>query len=309
LAGIRRFPRVLPHFPVTALLQYGRDAWRTQPAEPTARETSGGAVVSADPRVAHTTTVWLRRLRAVEVPALRLVCFPHAGGTAVFYRRWRDELPPGIELYAVQYPGRLDRIAEPCIDDMDTMADAVTAAVTPLLDRPLALFGHSLGSVVAYEVARRLGERRLGLPVRLFVSGRAAPDRARPGNKHLASDDILWDELRRLNGTRPEVFNDRALRDAFLPALRSDYRLVEGYKPRPGPPLSCPLSVLLGDRDVECTVAQAQSWGALTRADFTVRVFTGDHFYLSGQEPAVVGEVIRQLGGAVPRPDHGWTGP
>jgi pyochelin biosynthesis protein PchC len=254
------------------------------------------------------TDTWLRRLRPAGEPWVRLVCLPHAGGTASFYRPWRAVLPADVELYAVQYPGRLDRIGDSCVDDMDTMADAVAAAVAPLLDRPVALFGHSLGAVIGYEVARRLQDRAAGAPVRLFASGRAAPDRPRPGTKHLESDEVLWDEVRRLNGTKTEVLADPALRQAFLPALRSDYRLVERYRPRPGPPLLCPVTVLLGDTDGEVDVAQAHLWSALTRAEFTVRVFPGDHFYLVGQVPALVEEILLRLAGQPPR-HPGWAGP
>lgn len=252
---------------------------------------------------------WLHRLRPVATPRVRLVCLPHAGGSAAFYRPWRERLPADVELDAVQYPGRLDRITEPCVDDMDTLADAVTEAVEPLSDRPVALFGHSLGAALGYEVTRRLERRDRG-PVRLFASGRPAPDRPLPGDKHLADDDVLWHETCRLNGTRPEVVADPALRAAFLPALRSDYRLIETYRPRPGPPLRCPITVLVGDRDGEVDVAQARRWSALTRAGADVRVFPGDHFYLVEQLPRVVEEVLARLSGVAPDRDDrpAWIG-
>jgi pyochelin biosynthesis protein PchC len=250
----------------------------------------------------RTTGDWLRRLRPVADPWIRLVCFPHAGGTAAFYRSWRDVVPPDVELYAVQYPGRLDRIAEPCIEDMDAMADAVTSALAPLLDRPLVLFGHSLGAVIAFETARCLQARWPGTPTRLVVSGRPAPDRPRPGVLHLAPDAVLWNELSRLNGTRPEVLAIPALREMFLPALRSDYRLVELYRPRSHPVLRCPLTVLLGDCDDEVDPDQARLWAPFTRAGFSMRVFPGDHFYLIGREPELVDEILRCLAGdALPR--------
>lgn len=254
---------------------------------------------------AGVTATWLRRLRPVDEPWIRLVCLPHAGGTASFYRSWRTALPAGVELFAVQYPGRLDRIGESCVDDMDAVADALVAAVEPLQDRPLALFGHSLGAVIGYEVARRLQQRHQRPPVGLFASGRAAPDRPRPGTKHLASDAQLWGEIARLNGTSPEVLADPQLRRVFLPALRSDYRLVERYQPRPGPPLDCPITVLLGDADADVDLAEARLWGGLTRAGFTVRVFSGDHFYLVGQVDAVVAQILSQL----PPGNLEWAGP
>jgi pyochelin biosynthetic protein PchC len=258
---------------------------------------------------ASATALWLRRLGPVTEPWARLVCFPHAGGTAAFYRPWHEYLPPDVELFSVQYPGRLDRIGEPCIDDMDLMAASVAGAVSPLMDRPMALFGHSLGAVIAYEVARRLAARRPEMLAGLFVSGRPAPDRQRLGAKHLAADDILWGELGRLGGTRPEVLTDSELRRAFLPALRSDYRLAEQYRPRPGTPLNCPVTVLLGDRDSEVDLAEAKPWASVTRGSFTLLAFPGEHFYLAGREPEVIREIVRGLaeGMRAGRPD--WAGP
>ena len=257
----------------------------------------------------HASAVWLRRLAPAPQPWVRLVCFPHAGGTAAFFRSWHDVLPADIELYAVQYPGRLDRVTDPCVRDMDLVAGPVAAAIRSLSDRPLALFGHSLGAVIAYEVTRRLPARPRPAVARLFVSGRPAPDRQRSGTKHLASDEALWAELARLGGTAPDVLADGEIRRAFLPALRSDYCLSETYRPRPGPPLECPVTVLLGDRDPEVDLAEAASWANFTRAELSVRTFPGEHFYLTACLPEVVREIHNQLTESLPARSPDWAGP
>ncbi|WP_093799782.1 thioesterase II family protein [Streptomyces sp. Wb2n-11] len=145
---------------------------------------------------------WFRRHRRAGAARARLVCFPHAGGTATLFHHWPGRIPGDVELLAVQYPGRQERFAEPCIEDMTEPADRITGALEPVLagprPLPLVLFGHSLGSAVAYEVARRLDERHGIVADRVIVSGRGAPHLERGGKLHLLDDDRLIASARRL---------------------------------------------------------------------------------------------------------------
>ncbi|HEU4421790.1 MAG TPA: alpha/beta fold hydrolase [Pilimelia sp.] len=238
---------------------------------------------------------WLRRYKPRPDPRLRLVCFPYASGNATFYRPWAALLPEHVELVAVQYPGRLDRIGEPVVQDMAAMVDAIVGLLPGVLDRPVALFGHSMGAAVAFEVARCLQERYDTRIARLFLSGRPAPAHHRNGVKHLDSDDVLWLELHRLGGTSPEALAHPELRAAVMPSLRGDYRLIETYRPAPGGVLACPITALVGDRDPELTVAQARDWRRHTSGGFTLRVFPGDHFYLRPHRDEVIREVVSRL--------------
>jgi pyochelin biosynthetic protein PchC len=204
-------------------------------------------------------------------------------------------LPADVELASVQYPGRLDRIAEACIDDMDRLADLVTEALTSLPDRPIALFGHSLGATIAYEVARRIETRPGEGVARLFVSGRPPPHRQRATAKHLSHDDLLWQELSRLGGTESYLLGHREVRSIFIPTLRSDYRLAETYLPREGPPLRAPITAFLADRDPEVGVEEARAWGELTLGGFELRVFPGDHFYVIPCRDELIREILRRL--------------
>lgn len=250
-------------------------------------------------RPARADSPWIRRWSGGPAPRFTLICLPHAGGSAGFYRPWAALTPPEVELLAVQYPGREERIGDPEAADMSELTAAVADAVAPLLDRPYALFGHSMGSAVAWELAHELHHRELPGPRRLFASGRAAPGTAKTGQLHRQNDDTLSAELARLGGTSQEVLADPGLRSLVLTAVRHDYRIIETYRPPDREPLSCPLHVLTGNRDPELGEERcrdrAGGWADLTTARTEVRVLPGDHFYLTPRRREVVATVLRRL--------------
>ncbi|GAA5703089.1 thioesterase [Streptomyces avermitilis] len=242
---------------------------------------------------------WLRRYpaRSGGRPRLRLVCFPHAGGNAQLYHGWPARLPSDLELLAVCYPGRQERLAEPCVTDMATLADAVTDALLPHLDVPLALFGHSMGSTVAYETALRLRARHGVVPRRLMVSARSAPHRARPSGLYLRTDDELVAGVRRLGDLGSQAYDIPELRELLLPALRADYRLIESYRPATPPePVASPVTAYLGRSDPGCDRDSVLAWSELSSAgDFALRTYPGDHFYLAQREAELVADVSKDL--------------
>ncbi|NEB15905.1 thioesterase [Streptomyces coelicoflavus] len=251
------------------------------------------------PRAARADSPWIRRWSGGSAPRYTLVCLPHAGGTAGFYRSWAALTPPEVELLAIQYPGREDRFEDPEAADMRELVSAVADALGPLLDRPYALFGHSMGSAVAWELAHELTGRGVPGPRRLFASGRAAPGTAVTGDLHRQNDATLSAELARLGGTDREVLDDPGLRSLVLRAVRHDYRIIETHRPADRPPLSCPLHVLTGSADPELgeerSRDRAGGWADLTTARTEVRVFPGDHFYLTPRRREVVAAVLRRL--------------
>lgn len=240
------------------------------------------------------TTSWVRRFRPKPDAATRLVCFPHAGGSASYYLPVARGVPASVDVLAIQYPGRQDRRHEPGIDDIERLADLVTAELADWRDRPLALFGHSMGAMVGYEVARRL-ERDGTTPAALIASGRRAPSRHRETSVHRLDDHGLRAELARLSGTGSELLDDVDMLNMILPATRCDYRAVESYRHRPGPPLRSPVLALVGDQDTEVTVAEAEAWREHTTGAFELRVFPGGHFYLNEHAATVLELITRQL--------------
>ncbi|MGP3976068.1 thioesterase II family protein [Streptomyces sp. 8N114] len=238
---------------------------------------------------------WLRRLASAPGARARLICFPHAGGSASFFFPLRRSLPDTVEAYAVQYPGRQDRLGEPCLSSIDELADAVCEVLREEPGTPLVLFGHSMGAILAFEVARRRERSGAGSPLGLIVSGRRAPSLTRTETVHQLDDAGLIDEIRRLSGTDDALLDDPDMREMILPALRADYRAIETYRKSPGPPLGCPLSVFVGDEDPRASPAEAEAWRDHTSGDVTFHVFSGGHFYLSDRPQEFADTLAHEL--------------
>lgn len=241
---------------------------------------------------------WLRCAVSRPGAAVRLVCFPHAGGSAGFFAAWSRLAAPGIEVHTVQYPGREDRIIEAPEPDMACLAGCAAAALDGSDDRPLALFGHSMGAAVAYEVARLLDRE----PVHLFASGRHSPGEVVPGGVHLRDDAGLVADLARLGGTGAGLLAMPEVLEVVLPAVRNDYRLIETYHELPGRRLGCPVTALIGTEDPEVDAGQARRWAAHTTGPFDLVELPGAHFYLDARRTEVLDVVEAALHGVPTRP-------
>jgi pyochelin biosynthetic protein PchC len=240
------------------------------------------------------TGLWIRRFHPAERARARLICLPHAGGSATFYFPLSQTMPETVEVLAVQYPGRQDRRHEPAIDDVRHLADIIAQELLPWTDLPVALFGHSLGATIAFEVALRL-ERAGVVPAALFASGRRAPSRHREERVHQGDDRSLIAQLKKMDGTSAKVFGDDGMIQMILPVLRSDYRAAETYRYRPGPSLNCPIYGLTGDRDELATVDEVRSWADHTEAGFELKVYSGGHFFLTTHAAAIRHLIIDRL--------------
>lgn len=238
---------------------------------------------------------WLRHYHSPPPARIRLVCLPHAGGGATGYRSWAPLLPDAVELVAIQYPGREDRFTDPLVDDMAELTAAIAGALDTLPPRPYALFGHSMGSAVAYELAHRARAAGRPEPLRLLVSGRKAPEEATGGSVHRGDDDALYAELVRLGGTSAEVLADPELRRLVLTYVRNDYRLIERYRPPRRGSLACPVTVFAGRDDTEFDLTRASGWARVTAGRTDTQSFPGGHFYLTAQRHPVADAILRRL--------------
>ncbi|MFI2620335.1 thioesterase II family protein [Streptomyces sp. NPDC018584] len=245
-----------------------------------------------------TAETWLRRFGPSAEAALRLVCFPHAGGGASSFHPLARALGPQVEVLAVQYPGRQDRRHEPPSPRLSELADRAAEALLASDDEvPYALLGHSLGALVAYETARRL-DRAGATPRRLFVSARCAPT-AGPGPTDRLSDDAaLLAEVRRLGGG--DALDDPEMLALALPALRADYQALRSYTWRDGPGLRCPVTAMAGAEDPLCAPEHVTDWLRLSVVPGRSRVFPGGHFYLQDHVTEVARAVTTDLGLSTP---------
>ncbi|TWP53788.1 thioesterase [Lentzea tibetensis] len=232
---------------------------------------------------------------------VRLVCFPNAGSGAAAYRAFAPLLAPEVELTIVRLPGREARIAEEPHRKLGELVPALADELAPCLDvgaRRLAFFGHSMGALVAFELARHLRRTGARLPDKLVVSGRPAPHVPYPPGYEFVHDlpeDRLVRRLRGYAGTPDELLADPELLRMFLPTLRADFEVVETYRHHPEPRLPCDIAAYGGRADEEVPPATVASWAEHTSGAFRLRLFDGGHFYLDDARSEVAKAVLTDV--------------
>jgi medium-chain acyl-[acyl-carrier-protein] hydrolase len=242
---------------------------------------------------------WIQRPRPQPGAAIRLICLPYAGGGASVFRGWPDGLPAEVEVLAVALPGREARIKEPLFDRLPPLLAALADALAPELNRPYAIFGHSLGAMLGFYLARELRRRGHRAPLHLFASGRRAPqlpDMLELQGAHELSDPRFIEAVARFGGVPDALLERPELMAMFLPMLRADFAVHETAAFVPDEPLGCPITALGGSDDASSTtVADLEAWGAHTRGGFEYEVIPGNHFFLQTARDAVLGVVSRRL--------------
>ena len=235
---------------------------------------------------------WLATRVASHQSGIRLFCLPHAGAGTSAYNLWKRFLPATIEVCPIQIPGRESRISEPSVTDCTTLIESITLATH--LDKPYAIFGHSMGALLALDLAQSLRANGLRTPSHLFVSGRNATHvPMKHGSIHKMGDEEFLAALAiRYGGLPQEILDTPELLELYLPILRADLTLLETHQYQRLGPLDCPISAFSGKDDANVSREGLEAWGDHTSAAFEAHWFDGGHFYLSGPSRAPLLDLI-----------------
>lgn len=251
--------------------------------------------------------LWLAGRQPSATARLRLFCFPYAGAGASIYRSWVGRLGPDVDVCPVQLPGRETRMHERPFTKVGPLVDALTEGLSPLLDLPFALFGHSMGALIGFELARKLRDGGGPQPSHLFVSARRAPhlpDRF-PSLCGLPDDRFVAMVKQRYDGIPHAVLECDDLLALLLPRLRADIELLDTCTYEPQPPLACPISVFGGSEDSTVDIAELEAWKPHTTArELRLRLLVGGHLFLQEQRDALLSAVSEDL-----RPHRGAVVP
>ena len=242
------------------------------------------------------TSPWIINYQANPQAFLRIFCFPYAGTGASIFRTWSTYLPPNIEVFGVQLPGRENRYKEPKFTNIVPLIPTLTSALLPYLNQPFVFFGHSVGALLSFEVARQLRRRQYPTPLHLFISSHRAPQLP---NLDLPisqlSDVDLLEELRHYNGTPSSILQNAEFINFYLPICRADLAVKESYVYLREPPLNCQISVFGGINDRKISQDSLASWREQTCTKFNLQMFPGDHFYLKSQQESLLKVIALDL--------------
>lgn len=239
---------------------------------------------------------WFKRFGRPDAPAdIRLLCFHHAGGSAAIYRQWWRLLPSAIEPIAVQLPGRADRFNEPAFDRMEPLVDELVEMLKPLLDRPFACYGVSMGSRVAWALTHALRARSMPMPIQLFLACDVAPSHDDGTKPWEGRSDGLEGYLREMGGTPPEVLAEPELMSALLPMVGADLTVLSTHRFHPETPLDVRIRAFAGSDDPTAPPDRLTAWRAETTGRFDLDILHSGHFLNAEAERQVIQTIGQDL--------------
>jgi medium-chain acyl-[acyl-carrier-protein] hydrolase len=232
---------------------------------------------------------------------VRLFCFPFAGGGASAYRVWGQQMPDFVEVCPIQLTGREERCMEPPHRRMETLTEVLVEQIQRCRDLPFAFYGHSMGALIAFELARTLRRREAPGPLALLLGAYQAPHLPplRPGAHRLPKAEFIA-ELERFRGTPPEVLANQELVDFLLPVMRADFELCDGYRAAEEAPLDCPLVLYGGAQDDSVSQQQLENWRVHTRRSFALHMLPGHHLFLQSHRPLLLRSLSLKLQTSIP---------
>lgn len=239
--------------------------------------------------------VWIGN-QVTDGARVRLFCFPFAGGGALAYRPWMTQFPSDIDVVPVALPGREQRFGDPAIDDIATMIEAVSAGLKPVIDRPFAFFGYSMGALIAHHLTCHLHQTGMATPMHLFVAARRGPKIA--GHRaplHPLSSDEFWQGIANYGGTPAEILENVEYRALFEPSLRADFKLSETAVSTGLPRVSCPITAFGGADDPNPLPVELDDWAEATTGNFTKHILPGGHFFLRDAGDDIIRVVTHAL--------------
>jgi len=244
---------------------------------------------------------WLIRYKGNPSASVRLFCFHCAGGSASEFRSWPAHLPARIELIAVQLPGREGRVNEPFIVRVEDLISGVVEAVTPFLDKPYVVFGHSFGAIGGFEMIRELRRRGLRQPLLFVAAGRRAAhvNDQKPPISLLPQDEFVEELRKRYGHHLGPILESAELRAMLIPQIHADFALSEAYRFHDEQPLDCPVAAFAGISEKSLKPAALNAWCVHTSQSFLSQRFPGGHFFIRESQAAVI-EAIKQAIGARP---------
>ncbi|HEY1348703.1 MAG TPA: thioesterase domain-containing protein [Ktedonobacteraceae bacterium] len=238
---------------------------------------------------------WVVRYRPNPQARLRLFCFPYAGGSAALFRSWLEGLPEQVEVCAIQLPGRETRLGEPACTRMAALMQGLLPAIMPYLDLPFAFYGHSMGALISFDLARRLRASVGRLPLCLYLAAYRAPHLPNPNIKiyHLPAE--VFKVVLRADGIPDAILQNEELMQAMLPTLRADFELCDTYEYREEAPLACPFVIFGGEDDVRIRAEDLRAWPVHSSVPSRLSLLPGSHFFLHSAQEQLLAALSQDL--------------